>query len=284
MFDMQKIGKKISSLRKEHNMTQLELADKLNISYQAVSNWERGNSMPDISKLPELAEIFNVSLDELLGGKSTLVEAVVKDNVAECIEANNISGEDVGNVLPLLKPQQVSSLVKLSNLTKISDLAKNINSYLPFLDEDTVKEFAEEAAEKGESINAYLPFMDEEAVNEFARKAVEKGEGISGYLPFMEEDDVRNLAEKAREKGESVNMYLPFMDEEAVNEFARKAVERGEGVSAYLPFMEEEDVRELAVKAIERGEGVEIYLPFMNEDDVKELVTLIFKNSRNRQA
>ena len=39
-------------------MTQMELADRMGISFQVVSNWERGNSMPDISKLPELAEIF----------------------------------------------------------------------------------------------------------------------------------------------------------------------------------------------------------------------------------
>ena len=52
MFDMQKIGKKISELRKRKNITQMELADQMGISFQAVSNWERGNSMPDISKLP----------------------------------------------------------------------------------------------------------------------------------------------------------------------------------------------------------------------------------------
>ena len=83
MFDMQKIGKKIVSLRKQKNMTQMELADRMGISFQAVSNWERGNSMPDISKLPELAEIFGVSLDELLGEKSSLVEAAVENRLEE---------------------------------------------------------------------------------------------------------------------------------------------------------------------------------------------------------
>ena len=66
MFDMQKIGRKIAELRKQKSMTQMELADRMNISYQAVSNWERGNTMPDISKLPELAEIFGVSMEEIL--------------------------------------------------------------------------------------------------------------------------------------------------------------------------------------------------------------------------
>ena len=48
MFNMKNIGQKICKFRKEKNMTQLELADRLNISFQAVSNWERGQSMPDI--------------------------------------------------------------------------------------------------------------------------------------------------------------------------------------------------------------------------------------------
>ena len=47
-FNMAQIGRRISGLRKDQNMTQMELADKLGISFQAVSNWERGNSMPDI--------------------------------------------------------------------------------------------------------------------------------------------------------------------------------------------------------------------------------------------
>ena len=44
MFVMKKVGRKISELRKAKNMTQLELADKMNVSFQAVSNWERGGS------------------------------------------------------------------------------------------------------------------------------------------------------------------------------------------------------------------------------------------------
>ena len=45
MFNMKNIGLKISELRKNNNMTQMELADKMNISFQAVSNWERGVSL-----------------------------------------------------------------------------------------------------------------------------------------------------------------------------------------------------------------------------------------------
>ena len=79
MFDTRKVGKKIAELRKAQNMTQMELADAMGVSYQAVSNWERGNSMPDISKLPELVEIFDCSIDELLSDsqESQLVSHII---------------------------------------------------------------------------------------------------------------------------------------------------------------------------------------------------------------
>lgn len=64
-------------------MTQMELADKMNVSYQAASNWERGVSMPDISKLPELAEIFGCTIDDLIGSKSELVNHILSDDIAD---------------------------------------------------------------------------------------------------------------------------------------------------------------------------------------------------------
>ncbi len=60
------LGQKIAQLRKEKNMTQLELAQKLNITDKAVSKWERDLSCPDINTFPKLAKIFEVSIEELL--------------------------------------------------------------------------------------------------------------------------------------------------------------------------------------------------------------------------
>ena len=87
-MDMEWIGQTISDLRKSHNMTQLELADKLNISFQAVSNWERGISMPDIAKLPELANLLDTSIDDLLGEKSGLLASVVAGTTEEYVQGN----------------------------------------------------------------------------------------------------------------------------------------------------------------------------------------------------
>jgi transcriptional regulator with XRE-family HTH domain len=61
------ISKNIYNLRKASGLTQEALAEKLNISFQAVSKWENGQSLPDIAMLPLLAEIFGTSIDRLFG-------------------------------------------------------------------------------------------------------------------------------------------------------------------------------------------------------------------------
>ena len=61
------IGDSIKKLRKEKNMTQKELADKLYVTAQAVSRWENGEVEPSVSTIAEMAKIFNVSGDYILG-------------------------------------------------------------------------------------------------------------------------------------------------------------------------------------------------------------------------
>ena len=60
-----KIGKIIKKLRKERDISQEKLADYLGISYQAISKWENGTSLPDITLIVPLANFFCVSADEL---------------------------------------------------------------------------------------------------------------------------------------------------------------------------------------------------------------------------
>ena len=61
------IGDRIKYHRKRLGMTQEQLAERMGVSAQAVSKWENNLSCPDISVLPELAEVFGISVDELLG-------------------------------------------------------------------------------------------------------------------------------------------------------------------------------------------------------------------------
>ena len=65
---MSEVGLYIKKKRKEKGLTQAELADKLNISFQAVSKWETGETLPDTGILLELCNILDVSVDTLLNG------------------------------------------------------------------------------------------------------------------------------------------------------------------------------------------------------------------------
>ncbi|MBQ6421910.1 MAG: helix-turn-helix transcriptional regulator [Clostridia bacterium] len=67
-MDTLKIGRYIQHLRKAAGMTQKDLAEKLNISFQAVSKWENGDSLPDTGILPDLCDILNTTADKLLNG------------------------------------------------------------------------------------------------------------------------------------------------------------------------------------------------------------------------
>ena len=71
------LGKRIAALRREKGMKQDELAEKMQISPQAVSKWENDQTCPDISVLPTLAKLFGISVDELLTGKKEAETRVV---------------------------------------------------------------------------------------------------------------------------------------------------------------------------------------------------------------
>ena len=70
-MDSKRIGSLLAKLRKERNMTQLELSQILHVSPQAVSKWETGNGCPDVMLAQRLAEIYGVGMAQLLRGEVT---------------------------------------------------------------------------------------------------------------------------------------------------------------------------------------------------------------------
>ena len=73
-MDQLKIGKFIAECRRQKQLTQLQLADKLGITDKAISKWERGIAMPDTSIMLELCDILGISVNELLNGEIINVE------------------------------------------------------------------------------------------------------------------------------------------------------------------------------------------------------------------
>jgi len=82
----QTLGMMISSLRKEKGMTQLELAEKMGVMDKTVSKWERDLSFPDINSIPKLAEIFEISVDDLMQVKTETKENMSKNKVDEIVD------------------------------------------------------------------------------------------------------------------------------------------------------------------------------------------------------
>ena len=73
-MDQLKIGKFIAECRKQKNLTQMQLAEKLGITDKAISKWERGIAMPDSSIMLELCDILSISVNELLSGEKISME------------------------------------------------------------------------------------------------------------------------------------------------------------------------------------------------------------------
>lgn len=93
-MDLQKIGAFIAEKRKEQNLTQLGLAEKLNITDRAVSKWERGKSLPDASIMLELCSVLNITLNDLLCGEVVLMENYdkkVEENMLESVKQKQMA-------------------------------------------------------------------------------------------------------------------------------------------------------------------------------------------------
>lgn len=84
MEDIKKIvAENISALRTKSNMTQLELAERLNYSDKAVSKWERAESLPDVTVLLQIADLFGVTLDYLVRGEESVADPVSEQSEAD---------------------------------------------------------------------------------------------------------------------------------------------------------------------------------------------------------
>ena len=85
---MKTLGEKLASLRKQANMTQNDLADKLMVSRQAITKWENDKGLPDIDNLVMISKIFNVTMEDLLEYKIETIE-FKEGNTVETISKEN---------------------------------------------------------------------------------------------------------------------------------------------------------------------------------------------------
>jgi transcriptional regulator with XRE-family HTH domain len=90
-MEQQKVGRFLKELRKEKNLTQEQLAERLNVTGRTVSRWETGSNMPDISILVELADFYEVTIPEIIDGerKGKNMNEEVKEAALKVAEYSN---------------------------------------------------------------------------------------------------------------------------------------------------------------------------------------------------
>lgn len=237
------IGKRISEFRKRKNLTQTELADAMGVSFQAVSNWERGNSMPDISKLADLTEILGTTIDELLGKKNSAVERLAKN---EEIYIEDFRIEEIEEAAEIAKPRILEQMAENSN-------DENLAPLLPYLSEEYLAEAATKKYKEGKDIKAFLPFLSEDALYGLIVQAISDGRtDINRLLPFASEETVEKLILQSVDDGRTdIKQLLPFASEETVAKAAKRYKETGKEISGFQPYLNKDEVKKFALEIMD---------------------------------
>lgn len=179
MFDTKRFGAYVSRLRKMQDMTQSELADKLNLTRQAISKYECGDSFPDISILISIADIFDITLDELINlGNPSAKEAEILEKAATGKDlSNTVDQQSIGdliNIAPLLKPSLLDNMA--ANLAGYGIDISNIVSLAQFLNDKTATELLESATYDTLNENLLerlIPFLDKRSISVIFQKILD---------------------------------------------------------------------------------------------------------------
>ena len=229
MFSVETVSARIREARIRKNMTQNNLADELGVSYQAVSNWERGNSMPDISKYEDLCRILDVSLEYLLGMGS-------ETNTVEKILDNKNGNMDI----------KTEELVTIASLLPPNEL------------KERVEENAEKELITAETLMGLAPFLDRKSLDDMAEKVVPSSFGeLIGIAPFISRDMLSLLYYRLEDKDNiSVDLLMgiaPFLDRAILDELACKLKISSIGeIVGLAPFISKGVLSELIKKCTAR--------------------------------
>ena len=114
-MDQIKIGKFIANCRKENNLTQMQLAEKLNITDRAISKWENGKGMPDSSIMIDLCNELKISVNELLSGeKMEEYNKKAEENLFELYKSNEKKNKIINSVVIITIILIIISVIELS--------------------------------------------------------------------------------------------------------------------------------------------------------------------------
>lgn len=283
MFDTTMIGKKIKQARIDQNMTQMQLADAMGVSYQAVSNWERGNSMPDISKLADLCAALHLSVNELLGIESPAVE--------KAMAQEELTMEELTEVAPVLPPQTVMEQME----AKRKEMEQRLQNGLKQIfgqDSDFRKDVAgvvkiavkspESKQKKKKKLDLrriadMAPFLDEGYLDELLENAdLSDLDGLDEIAPFLSQETMDKLLERISvDDMEMIVEIAPFLSKAALDYMVNRCIAAGrlDDIEELAPFLSEETLDCVADAAIAGNLDVdmeELY-PFLSKETLRKL-------------
>lgn len=122
------IGKTIASLRKSKGWTQVELAEKLNVSDKAVSKWESEAGFPEISQLPALANLFGVTIDYIMTGKTAEKERILNSK-AKSVNVKDLPNDEFNKQVQSAIRNGIISIKKLKEIANFATIKRALYEY-----------------------------------------------------------------------------------------------------------------------------------------------------------
>ena len=251
MFNTMDVARRIRTARNRKNMTQMALADEMGVSFQAVSNWERGNSLPDIGKLPDLCRVLGVSIQDILG------EEKETETVVQLVENQTVELERLAGIAPMVSPEQIESACRKAREGGGKISLKSIIPLAPFLDQEFLGEIAEQAAaDHPEDLVDIAPFLKNETLDLLAKRldgADDKT--LIALAPFLSDAALKEITEKCGiEDTEKLIALAPFLGEETLIPLVKRMTENGgcslDQMMGFAPFLSKQTLRSLAEKEI----------------------------------
>ncbi len=168
---MKTLGNKINELRKQAGLTQDELAEKMDVSPQAVSKWENDLSMPDVNMLVKLSDLFSVTLDYLLKDKEPRPQEIALENIPEqpaprkninkmslYIKVHEPHGDDVNLKFPLamVKGKMIKKLIAKYAIGVDADLDFDTDQLIEMVESGQLSQIVDITEKNGETVKIYI--------------------------------------------------------------------------------------------------------------------------------
>ncbi|MEF2562415.1 MAG: helix-turn-helix transcriptional regulator [Negativibacillus sp.] len=226
MFDTKKIGEKIAQFRLRKNITQMELAEEMSVSFQAVSSWERGSTMPDISRLPQLCQILGISIDQLLDDSPylpTIHQLRDKDSEAD----QPISAQHLIELEPVIKPKELSNILHQNRESLCLENFSQLLQLIPFLSSEDAENLVRSHQSLISSLNDFAmiaPILPSELVAEIVDKLPQEALSINTFLllaPVLDPNRIQYLLEQnpdILESTEAISQLAPFLPRDYLNQ------------------------------------------------------------------